>query len=353
LTTNRELIDRLESEHTLNSEDWIQLFSTYTVEDRVYASDKARALSQKIFGKNIFFRGIVEFTNHCKNDCIYCGIRKSNTALSRYRLSKEDILECCRQGYLHGFRTFVLQGGEDQYFSDDIMTDLIHSIKSSYPDCAITLSIGERSRESYERMFKAGADRYLLRHETANLEHYMRLHPSELSLINRLYCLRVLKQIGYQTGCGMMIGSPYQRDSDLAEDMIYMKAFSPQMIGIGPFIPHSATPFRNFPAGSEEKTLFVLSLVRLMLPEVLLPATTALGTIRNDGRKLGVLSGCNVIMPNLSPLSVRSKYLLYNGKAGVEDDVESSVNILRKQMDEIGYNVVVSRGDWKGSNNND
>ncbi len=259
-------------------------------------------------------------------------------------------MSCCTEGYECGFRTFVLQSGEDMYFTDDRLCSIVRSIKSEFPDCAVTLSVGERSRESYERLFDAGADRYLLRHETANEGHYRKLHPAELSLSSRLECLENLRATGFQTGCGMMVGSPYQTDENLADDMIFMKNFDPQMVGIGPFIPHCDTPFRDERAGSAEKTLFLLSLVRIMLPRVLLPATTALGTLRGDGRQLGVLAGCNVIMPNLSPESVRKKYMLYDNKAGTGLSPAEGIELLRRQMDDIGYEVVAGRGDYQKEN---
>lgn len=345
--SNKDRIDLLNENKSLSFEDWNILLSTWTEDDYEYSSALARETALGIFGRKIFFRGIIEFTNICKNDCLYCGIRKSNSALNRYRLTKEEILSCCREGYELGYRTFVLQGGEDGHYSDDLMTEIISDIRASYPDCAITLSIGEKSRASYERFFNAGADRYLLRHETADSFHYSRLHPPELSLSSRMDCLRNLKDIGFQTGCGMMVGSPYQTVENLAEDMIFLAEFKPQMVGMGPFIPHKDTPFRDFPPGSAELTLFLLSLVRIMLPRTLLPATTALGSIREDGRLKGILSGCNVIMPNLSPLSVRKKYLLYNNKAGTDTGPEESLNMLKQQVKKIGYEISSERGDYK------
>lgn len=342
---NRQRIDRLEQQKQLPKEDWVQLLSTFTPEDREYAAEKARAISVGIFGNQIYFRGIVEFTNICKNDCYYCGIRRSNDAVSRYRLTFEDILECCQEGYQSGYRTFVLQGGEDGWFTDERMVEIIRAIKEQHPDCVVTLSIGERSRESYQRMFDAGAQRYLLRHETANTVHYGKLHPAVQTLENRIRCLYDLREIGYQVGCGCMVGSPYQTVECLAEDMIFMGEFKPHMIGIGPFIPHSQTPFKDFAAGSVEMTLMMLSLCRIMIPEVLLPATTALGTVRGDGRQEGVLAGCNVIMPNLSPLSVRKKYMLYDNKVGTADSAADGMARLAAQMEAIGYQMVSGRGD--------
>jgi len=344
---NKELIDILNAEKTLSKEQWLQLICSFTDEDRQYAANLASAIAVERFGRKIFFRGIIEFTNICRNDCIYCGIRRSNNCVGRYRLTEEDILECCAEGYDLGYRTFVLQGGEDMWFTDDRMAHIVASIRKAYPDCAITLSIGERERASYQQFYDAGADRFLLRHETADEEHYGRLHPPELSWKHRMNCLRELKDIGYQVGCGMMIGSPYQKPEYLVEDMMFIHDFHPHMIGIGPFIPHGDTPFRDFPAGDTNLTLFILSLCRIMQPEVLLPSTTALGTVQGDGRKLGVLAGCNVIMPNLSPLSVRKKYMLYDHKVGTEDDARAGIRKLTEQMKDIGYEIEVGRGDYQ------
>lgn len=344
--TNIQLIDALNRDKELDKSQWIQLLSSFDDSDREYAAQLARSISLNKFGKKIYFRGIIEFTNICKNDCYYCGIRKSNDHVSRYRLSDDQILECCHEGYETGYRTFVLQGGEDGYFTDDKLCEIIRKIHSAYPDCAITLSVGERSTESYQRLYDAGADRYLLRHETANPQHYGKLHPANLSLDNRIRCLMDLKAIGYQTGCGCMVGSPFQTPENLAEDMLFMKKLGPSMIGIGPFLPHKDTPFKDMPAGNPELTLILLSLCRIMLPNVLLPATTALGTIRGNGRQAGVLAGCNIIMPNLSPLSERKKYMLYDNKVGTGDSAADGLKKLIAQMEEIGYEVCVGRGDF-------
>ena len=341
------LIRTLDREHRLSGEAWERLFTEYTQSDADFAIELARQRTLERFGRKIWFRGIVEFSNICKCDCHYCGIRCSNHQVSRYRLSLEDILECCAEGYGAGFRTFVLQGGEDGWFTDERMCAIIREIKNKWPDCAVALSLGERSRESYQAMFDAGADRYLLRHETADEDHYALLHPAKQTLQNRLRCLRDLKDIGYQTGCGIMVGSPGQTPATLAKDMVFMQEFRPQMVGVGPFLPHKDTPFRGEKPGSVELTLFVLALCRLMLPGVLLPATTALGTAEADGRVRGVLAGCNVIMPNLSPASVRKKYMLYDNKAGSDLTAEEGVALLRSQMEAIGYEVVIGRGDYQ------
>ena len=349
MRTNRERIEQLEQQKCLSAEDWGALIKTHTEEDRAFAATRARQIALREFGRGIYFRGIVEYTNRCKNNCIYCGIRRDNREVCRYRLSQEEILSCCREGYELGFRTFVLQGGEDPHDTDETMTQIVSAIRGEFADCAITLSIGERSRESYQKLFDAGADRYLLRHETADEAHYHKLHPPELSWKNRMRCLFDLKEIGFQTGCGFMVGSPYQTTECLVKDMLFIAAFQPEMIGIGPFLPHKDTPFAGFAPGSAEDTLFFLSLCRILLPKVLLPATTALGTVRGDGRKLGVLAGANVIMPNLSPLAVRKKYMLYDNKAGTSDDAQEGIRRLKEQMHEIGYEIVVGRGDFGGS----
>ena len=348
--TNKDLIHLLHAQHHLEESQWVQLFATWTKEDLDYAMDLAREITVARFGKKIYFRGIVEFSNICKNDCYYCGIRCGNKNVSRYRLTKEDILCCCEEGYETGFRTFVLQGGEDGWFTDDRMCDIIRAIKEKYPDCAVTLSLGERSRESYQKLYDAGADRYLLRHETADDCHYRILHPASLSLANRMRCLTDLKEIGYQTGCGIMVGSPGQTPETLAKDMVFMQEFKPEMVGIGPFLPHKDTPFKDEKAGSVDLTLLCMSLSRIMLPQVLMPSTTALGTVEAEGRKMGVLAGCNVIMPNLSPLEVRKKYMLYDNKAGTGLTAAEGIAILRQQMEEIGYEVVVGRGDFGKEN---
>lgn len=344
--TNIQLIDKLNREKSLALDEWVQLIKSFTDGDRAYAAELASETATARFGKSIYFRGIIEFTNICKNNCYYCGIRCANKNAARYRLSDEEIYECCAEGYAYGYRTFVLQGGEDPYYTDDRLVPIVERIQKKYPDCAITLSVGERSRQSYERLFAAGASRYLLRHETATKEHYAKLHPKNMSLESRLECLKALKEIGFQTGAGMMIGAPYQTAEDLARDMQFLCEFKPQMVGMGPFIPHAQTPFCDQPAGDAGLTLLLLSLTRLALPSVLLPATTALGTVEGDGRKLGVLAGCNVVMPNLSPMSVRKKYLLYDNKAGTDIDASASLKLLESQMQEIGYKVVCGRGDY-------
>jgi biotin synthase len=307
----------------------------------------AREKSTAIYGKQIYVRGLIEFTNYCKNGCLYCGINRANTNIHRYRLDKETILNCCRAGDELGFKTFVLQGGEDSYYTDDIMCDMVSSIKSEFPNNAITLSLGERSYDSYKRLFEAGADRYLLRHETATASHYAKLHPDDMSFDNRMECLRNLKAIGYQVGCGIMVGSPYQTAENLADDLLFMQSFRPQMIGIGPFIAHNATVFANEPNGSVELTLRLLSIIRLMLPEVLLPATTALGTLDPMGRERGILAGANVLMPNLSPTAVRKDYALYDNKICTGDEAAECKNCLARRVANIGYELAVDRGDSK------
>lgn len=312
-----------------------------------YAAQKAAAVRKKVYGNSIYIRGLIEISNICKNDCLYCGIRKGNANCHRYRLTKEEILKCCEEGYKLGFRTFVMQGGEDGYFTDHVLCDIISSIRKKFSDCAITLSLGERSKESYERLYKAGANRYLLRQETAEKEHYLKLHPDTMSYENRIQCLKDLKEIGFQTGCGFMVGSPYQKMKNLAMDLKFIEEFQPHMCGIGPFIPHKDTVFKEEKPGNVELTCYLLSLIRLQQPAILLPATTALATLDRQGREKGILAGANVVMPNLSPLSVRKKYELYNHKVNTGQESAQGLEELKQSMKAISYEVVTERGDYK------
>lgn len=312
-----------------------------------FLKNEAVKKRQAVYGNTVFIRGLIEISNICKNDCLYCGIGASNKTCDRYRLTKEEILSCCDEGYSLGFRTFVMQGGEDLHFTDEILVDIIRSIKEKYPDCAITLSLGERSYESYKKLYNAGADRYLLRHETADEEHYKKLHPSKMSYKTRMECLHNLKKIGFQTGCGFMVGSPYQTTENLAKDLKFIEEFSPEMCGIGPFIPHKATEFKDFSSGDVELTCYLLSIIRLIKPNILLPATTALGSAEQGGREKGILCGANVIMPNLSPHSVRKKYELYNNKLISGNESAQEIENLKNSMKNIGYEIVTDRGDIK------
>ncbi len=344
----KALIDELFEKGNLSREDFIFLIDHRDEESAKYLFEKSEIRRKENFGNSIYIRGIVEFSSYCRCNCFYCGLRRSNLNCERYHLDKEDILDCCRSGYEAGYRTFVLQSGEDLSYSDDDICEIVRSIKQEMPDCAVTLSIGEKSYESYLKYYNAGADRYLLRHETASPELYRKLHPAEQTLENRIRCLYDLKKIGFQVGAGMMVQAPYQTTKDLAEDFVFLKQLEPDMIGIGPFIPHKDTPFRDFKAGSLELTLFVLGILRCMFPKVLLPSTTALGTIDPQGREKGVLAGGNVIMPNLSPQRVRGKYLLYNNKLSSADDAKASFENLQTKMMSIGCEVRVTRGDAPG-----
>lgn len=344
---DKTVVDRLEQTQFLEKQELEFLLQTKDANLLEYLRERADVVRKTIYDNQIYMRGLIEFTNYCKNDCYYCGIRGSNSHAQRYRLSKEQILDCCKTGYELGFRTFVLQGGEDAYYTDERLCDIIRTIKTNYPECAITMSVGERSRESYQAMYDAGADRYLLRHETADHAHYEKLHPSVLSLENRKQCLWTLKEIGFQVGCGFMVGSPYQTIDTLYEDLQLIKELQPQMVGIGPFIPHKDTPFREEQAGTLDQTLRLLSIVRLLQPHVLLPATTALGTIHPKGREQGILAGANVVMPNLSPTDVRGKYLLYDNKICTGDEAAECRFCMQNRMESIGYQVVVDRGDFR------
>ena len=341
------LIDRLSETHSLTEAEYAELVCH--PDAAPVLAERAVAVRRAIYGDAVYTRGLIEISNICKNDCLYCGIRRSNADVERYRLSEADILACAGEGYNLGFRTFVLQGGEDSAFTDDRLGGIVSAIKARFPDCAVTLSMGERSRKSYQSLFDAGADRYLLRHETADPEHYARLHPREMSFENRMRCLRDLREIGYQVGCGFMVGSPFQTPETLAKDLKFIEDFKPEMCGIGPFIPHHATPFRDAPPGTLEQTLLLLSIIRLIHPRVLLPATTALGTIHPRGRELGILGGANVVMPILSPVGVRKPYELYDNKICTGDESAQCRQCLDVRMRGIGYRLVVDRGDYKES----
>ena len=343
-TKSIEYIDKLSREHTLSLEEYTYLIQHQDAAIQEYCAHKASRVVRSIYGKDIFVRGLIEFSNICKNDCLYCGIRKSSPC-SRYRLDKEDILACCQEGYELGFRTFVLQGGEDPYYTDERMESIIRKIKKGWPDCALTLSIGEKSYDSYKRFKEAGADRYLLRHETADAVHYGQLHPETQKLSERMDCLWNLKKLGYQVGAGFMVGSPGQTDDCLAEDLVFLQKLKPQMVGIGPFIPHHDTRFAQEPAGSVELTLYLLSVIRIMLPKVLLPATTALGTMDPRGREKGLERGANVVMPNLSPVKNRKAYELYDNKICTGEEAAECRGCLSRRVESVGYHLVSDRGD--------
>ena len=360
----KKIIDKIYKKEKISYKDALTLLSSFEYDNdlnkkklgkkekieikelKKYLREKARDKADKVFGKYIFMRGLIEFTNYCKNDCIYCGIRKSNKNVERYRLNKKEILECCKIGYDIGFRTFVLQGGEDIFFNIERMSNIARAIKKEFPDCALTLSIGEKKEEYYKELKNNGANRFLLRHETADSEHYSKLHPKYMSLENRKECLRFLKKLGFQTGTGMMIGSPFQKLENIAGDLVFMQEIKPEMIGIGPFLPHKDTPFANEKIGELELTLILISILRLIFPLSLIPATTALGTIKEGGRELGILHGANVVMPNLSPMNVRKKYLLYNNKISTGTESAEGVELLRDSIDKIGYVLTGARGDF-------
>lgn len=344
-----DLINKLEKNRTLTLDEYEQLIIGRNEEYARILAEKALKTKQNIYGNAVYIRGLIEISNICKNDCLYCGIRRGNKACERYRLTKEQILSCCDEGYPLGFRTFVLQGGEDSHFTDDYLCEIIGEIKRRYPDCAVTLSLGERSHESYQRLYDSGADRYLLRHETADKEHYEKLHPASLSFENRMECLKNLKEIGFQTGCGFMVGSPYQTAKTLAKDLKFIEQFKPHMCGIGPFIPHRETVFASEKSGSVELTCYLLSIVRLISPSILLPSTTALGTADPTGREKGILSGANVVMPNLSPASVKGKYELYNNKLTGGAEAAENKAELERRMASIGCEIVTDRGDFKNN----
>ena len=343
----RQAALRLIDGKTLSTEEYELLIRERDEELTALLREKAVEKRRDIYGDTVFVRGLIEIGNICKNDCLYCGLRKSNSRCERYRLTREEIVACADEGAELGFRTFVLQGGEDPFFTDEYLTVLIKEIKRRHPDCAVTLSLGERSKESYQALFDAGADRYLLRHETADKTHYGKLHPNEMSFENRMKCLAALREIGYQVGCGFMVGSPYQTEKELAKDLKFIETFRPDMCGIGPFIPHAQTPFADQKAGTAELTCYLLSVIRLIYPNVLLPATTALGTVDPQGREKGILSGANVVMPNLSPVSVRKKYMIYDNKICTGEESAQCKDCLQRRIQSIGYTIVTDRGDIK------
>ena len=347
------IIEKLKTTHTAARDELIFLLKNINDSEREVLRKAAQERAIKSFGKNIYIRGLIELSSYCKNDCLYCGLRRSNKNAVRYRLSEDEILSCCDDGCSLGFRTFVLQGGEDGYYSDEVMCRIVREIKRRHPDCAVTLSLGERGEESFKRLFDAGADRYLLRHETADEAHYSKLHPEGMSASYRKSLLYKLKEIGYQTGAGFMVGSPYQTVENLADDLLFIESLRPQMCGIGPFIPHKDTVFRGFEQGGLELTLTLLSVIRLMNPDILLPSTTALGTIHPKGREMGILHGANVIMPNLSPREHRKDYAIYDNKICTGEEAAECVPCLARRMKSIGYQIVTDRGDYKSIRNSE
>ncbi len=344
----KSLVENLESDRRLDAEGYkILLDNAVPDSDINELYTAARRCADSIFGRNVRVRGLIEITNYCRNNCYYCGLRRDNLNLHRYALTDSEIMECCQVGYESGLRTFVLQGGENPAFTADRVTHLVADIHSTFPDAAVTLSLGEWPDEAYRRFYEAGARRYLLRHETHNPDHYSSLHPSEMSSANRLRCLSTLKSLGYQTGTGIMVGSPCQTIDNIVEDIMYMEQLSPEMIGIGPFLPHRDTPFHNYPAGSISTTLRLISIFRLMFPGANIPSTTALATISDKGRNLGIMAGANVVMPNLSPIKIRKYYSLYDNKAVSGAEAIDGLKILGDELSEIGFQITTERGDFK------
>lgn len=339
-----KIIDKLYLTNNLKYEELVYILNNIGENEREYLVQKAHETRLKSYGNKVFFRGLIEFSNYCKKLCKYCGINGSNKDVDRYRLNLEDILLSCDKGYELGLRTFVLQSGEDDYFTDDMIIDLITKIKEKYPNVAITLSIGEKSYMSYEKYFNAGADRYLLRHETASKELFNKIHKNT-NFENRIECLWNLKKIGYQVGSGFMVGIPNQSKEDLAEDILFIKKLEPEMVGIGPFIPHKDTIYKYEVGGTLEDTITMIALTRLFLPNSLLPATTALGTINPLGREKGLKAGANVVMPNLSPTSVREKYALYDGKICTGEEAAECMSCIEKRIVSSGFTIDLSRGD--------
>lgn len=343
-----DIVDELRLNHWIPEAGIKYILLSKDKNETDYLIEQAGLVRHRVYGNRVFIRGLIEISNFCKNNCYYCGIRCGNSSVQRYRLKAEDIIKCTEYGYELGFRTFVLQGGEDLYFTDEVMCKIISDIKRIHKDCAITLSLGERTTESYQAMFDAGADRYLLRHETSDKEHYSKLHPESMNYDNRMKCLKDLKRIGYQTGCGMMVGSPYQTIDNIVDDLKFIHRLKPEMVGMGPFIPHAQTPFADMKPGTAEMTIKLLSIIRLMFPNILLPATTALATITDNGRELGICAGANVVMPNLSPEYAREKYTLYNNIARKGPEAAEGLRLLSNQLKKAGYELEIGRGDPEG-----
>ena len=343
----KELISRIAAEHNADKNDLLRIISSRNPEYDEFLFETADRIRRSIYGTDVYIRGLIEISNYCKNNCLYCGRRCGNKNAERYRLDEDEILECCDEGYRLGFRTFVMQGGEDSFFTDEMICRIVSAVKKKYSDCAVTLSIGEKSYESYKAFYEAGADRYLLRHETASAEHYKKLHPQNMSFENRMKCLENLKSIGFQTGAGFMVGSPYQTDENLADDLLFISRFKPHMVGIGPFIPHQDTPFKDFPQGSLRDSLVMVALTRLLLPNALIPSTTALGTIDSNGRELGLKAGANVVMPNLSPVRFRKLYSLYDNKICTGEESAQCKVCLENRVRNAGYQIVCDKGDFR------
>lgn len=342
-----ELVDALRDASQVPADVWMALLSLSRDEERRYLASLAREVAVLHFGNGVYVRALIEISSHCRNNCFYCGLRCSNAAASRYRLDKERILECCRHGARLGFNTFVLQGGEDPRQDDAWLADVVAAIKSEFSQKAVTLSVGERSAEGYAMLRRAGADRYLLRHETASEEHYSFLHPQGMSQAKRLACLAELSRLGYQVGSGMMIGSPGQRMEHLVSDLQLLDKLQPQMIGIGPFVPATGTPFATHQHGSVEDALLLISLLRLRFPRALIPATTALATLCKDGTQRGILAGANVVMPNLTPADVKEKYSIYDNKKSSGSESATQLELLKNKLAKIGYTINFDRGDYK------
>lgn len=351
MNTVKDIISQLsERRYPATPAGYLPLLDTHlSAEDQELIRSEAQRIAIERFGHGIYLRALIEVTNSCRNNCLYCGLRRDHTALPRYVLSDEEILHSCRDAYAAGLRTFVMQGGETGAFPAHRISAIVRRIKEEFPDCAITLSLGEWERPDLQSFFDAGADRYLLRHETRNDEHYSRLHPAEMSASHRRQCLSWLKEIGYQTGSGIMVGSPGQSLEHIAEDLHYLAQLQPEMIGIGPFLPHSATPFASHPAGDLQLTLRIISILRLMFPDANIPSTTALATLSPQGRLLGIQAGANVVMPNVSPPSQRANYSLYDGKAHSGAEAVEGIRLLAEQLATIGYHIDLQRGDFSAT----
>ncbi len=318
-----ELIQKAKLKHNLTKNEIIGLLSNKDIDIELFsAADEVR---KKYVGDEVHLRALIEFSNYCRCSCLYCGIRCDNRLVERYRLSKDQILSLSKIAVDFGYKTIVLQSGEDIYYSADYLSQIIKKIKEN--DVAVTLSIGERPAEEYKILKEAGADRFLLRIETTDIELYKKMHP-KASIENRKRCLYDLKNLGYETGSGCLVGLPNQSIESLADDILFFKELDADMIGIGPLIPHENTPLKNVNSGDFNLALKVMALTRLLLPDINIPATTAMETLNPNGRLIALQSGANVVMPNVTFDEYKSKYEIYPDKAKV--DYNELLTVLNK-----------------------
>lgn len=332
-----DILLKAKTHHNLEKSEIIQLLNS----DGNELFKTADEVRQEFVGDEVHLRGLIEFTNICRQTCKYCGIRRENSKVNRYRLSKDEIISMARHGVRNGFKTLVMQGGEDSFFTKDLICEIIFEIKKM--DVALTLSLGERSFEDYKAFKDAGADRYLLRIETTDKELYKSVHPG-MSFENRKRCLYDLKSLGYETGTGCLIGLPGQTVESLADDILFFKELDADMVGVGPFIPHPETPFAKSSCGSFNLALKVMAITRLLLPNINIPATTAMETLSPNGRLIALQSGANVFMPNITEGVSPSKYEIYPDKSGINGAKNGIIGEINENLKVIGRYVSDTKG---------